>query len=64
MLLHLYISRITLEELKNRQLCQFTLWKNTTEDELCAHCVQIVSLRLCIDEITDASYCFVIFSCI
>ena len=54
--MHLYISRITLEELKNGQLCQFTLWKNTTEDELCAHFVRIVGLRLCIDEITDASY--------
>ena len=52
----LYISRTTLEELKYRQLCQFTLRKNTADDELCARCLGIVSLKLCIDEITDAGY--------
>ena len=52
----LYIPRTTLEELKYRQLWQFTLWKNTAEDELWAHCVRIVSLKLCMDDITDAGY--------
>ena len=35
---------------------KFTLWKNTAGDELCTHCVGIVSLKLCMDDITDAGY--------
>ena len=30
------------------------LWTNTTKDDLCAHCIRIVRLKLCIEDITDA----------
>ena len=32
------------------------LWTNTTKDDLCAHCIRIVRLKLCIEDITDAGY--------
>ena len=51
-----YISRTILLEMKERSWCQFTLWTNTTKDDLCAHCIRIVSLKLCIEDITDAGY--------
>ena len=42
--------------MKERSWCQFTLWTKTTKDDLCRHCICIVSLKLCIEDITDAGY--------
>ena len=56
MLLLLYISRITLEEMRQRQYCEFTYWINTTQDDLCTHCIRILSMRLCIDDMSDRNY--------
>lgn len=47
---------MTSEEMKERQFWKFTWWINTLEDELCVHCIRIISLRLCIDKITDCNY--------
>lgn len=55
-MLFLYITRIPLEEFKDRHFCDYTQWISTTDDELCAHCIRIISLRLCIDEMTDLEY--------
>ena len=54
--MRLYISRTILEEMRERSLCQFTLWTNTSKDDLYAQCIRIVSLKLCIEDITDAGY--------
>ena len=52
----LYISRITLEEMRQRQYCEFTYWINTTHDDLCTHCIRTLSIRLCIDYMSDRNY--------
>lgn len=52
----LCISRATFEELKQREYGDYTEWKNTANDNLCTHCIRIVSIRLCIDEITEYTY--------
>ena len=49
----LYISRAAFEELKRRDYCEFTEWINTQNADWCTHCVRILSLRLCIDELHD-----------
>lgn len=42
--------------MKERSWCQFTLWTKTTKDDLCGHCIRIVSSKLRIEDITDAGY--------
>ena len=54
--LFLYISRTICEELKGRECCEFTEWVNTQKDALCTHCLRILNLRLCLDEMRDVAY--------
>ena len=56
MLLLLYTSRITLEEMRQRQYCEFTYWINTTHNDLCTHCIRILGIRLCIDDTSDRNF--------
>lgn len=44
------------EELKQRDYCEFTDWITTANDDLCTHCIRILSIRLCIDDMTDVNY--------
>ena len=56
MLLLLYTSRTTLEEMRQRQYCEFTYWINTTHNDLCTHCIRILGIRLCIDDMSDRNF--------
>ena len=56
MLLLLYTSRITLEEIRQRQYCEFTYWINTTHNDLCTHGIRILGKRLCIDDMSDRNF--------
>ena len=52
----LYISRITLEEMRQRQYCEFTCWINTTHYDLSTRCIRILGIRLCIDDMSDRNF--------
>ena len=54
-MLILYISRVTLQEMNERECYEFTDWISTT-DKLCSHCIRILSVKLCTDNITDRNY--------
>ena len=42
--------------MRQRQYCEFTYWINTTHDDLCTHCIRIVGIRLCIDDMSDRNF--------
>ena len=48
-------SRRTIEEIGERAFCFHTQWVNTSTDELCAHCLRILTSRL-IDDYIDLNY--------
>lgn len=54
-MLLLHISRVTLQEMNERERCEFTDWISTT-NKLCSRCIRIFSVKLCIDNITDRNY--------
>lgn len=53
--MRLYIFRSVCEELKDRDYCEFTDWLNTANDDLCTHCVGILSTQLCLEDYIDVN---------